>query len=83
MAKQEIDRDQKSRDMIVGDLKRNYFVEASAGSGKTTSLVYRMVALVESGVPVDKICTITCTKAAANEFFERFQKLLSIRSGDE
>ena len=83
MAKQEIDRDQKSRDMIVGDLKRNYFVEASAGSGKTTSLVYRMVALVESGVPVDKICTITFTKAAANEFFERFQKLLSIRSGDE
>ena len=80
---EKIDRDLQSRDTIVNDIKHNYFVEASAGSGKTTSLVYRMVALVESGVPVDKICTITFTKAAANEFFERFQRLLSIRSGDE
>ncbi len=74
--------DKKSRELIVKDINKNYFVEASAGSGKTTSLVYRMVSLVESGVPVDKICTITFTKAAANEFFERFQSLLSIRSGD-
>ena len=76
------DQDQLSREQIVENLKQNFFVEASAGSGKTTSLVYRMVALIESGVPVDKICTITFTKAAANEFFERFQNLLSIRSGD-
>ena len=74
--------DKKSRELIVKDINKNYFVEASAGSGKTTSLVYRMVSLVESGVPVDKICTITFTKAAANEFFERCQSLLSIRSGD-
>ena len=72
--------DEKSRKTIVKDLNHNYFVEASAGSGKTTSLVLRMVALIESGVPVDKICTITFTKAAANEFFSRFQSLLSIRS---
>lgn len=77
-----MDKDEVSRNRIVNELKRNFFVEASAGSGKTTSLVYRMVALIESGVPVEKICTITFTKAAANEFFERFQSLLSIRSGD-
>ena len=75
-------KDDASRKRIVKELDRNFFVEASAGSGKTTSLVYRMVALIESGVPVEKICTITFTKAAANEFFERFQSLLSIRSGD-
>ena len=81
--------DKQSRNTIVKDTKRNYFVEASAGSGKTTSLVYRMVSLIEhggddgKGVTVDKICTITFTKAAANEFFERFQKLLSIRCGDQ
>ena len=77
-----MDKDEVSRNRIVNELKRKFFVEASAGSGKTTSLVYRMVALIESGVPVEKICTITFTKAAANEFFERFQSLLSIRSGD-
>ena len=78
----EKDQDIISREKIVQDIYHNYFVEASAGSGKTTSLVYRMVALIEHNVPVEKICTITFTKAAANEFFERFQKLLSIRSGD-
>lgn len=72
--------DSKERKLIIESLNENYFVEASAGSGKTTSLVYRMVALVESGVSIDKICTITFTKAAADEFFARFQKLLSLRS---
>ena len=74
------DIDTLSRERIVQDLEHNLFVEASAGSGKTTSLVNRMVALVEKGVPVDKICTITFTKAAADEFYARFQSLLSIRS---
>ena len=74
------DIDTLSRERIVQDLDHNLFVEASAGSGKTTSLVNRMVALVEKGVPVDKICTITFTKAAADEFYARFQSLLSVRS---
>ena len=72
--------DKASREMIVSELEDNFFVEASAGSGKTTSLVYRMVALIEKDVPVNKICTITFTKAAADEFFNRFQALLSKRS---
>ena len=74
--------DEKARDLIISEVGTNYFVEASAGSGKTTSLVYRMVKMVEKGFDVSKICTITFTKAAADEFFSRFQKLLSIRSVD-
>ena len=72
--------DKLERDLIVKDINHNYFVKASAGSGKTTSLVYRMVSMVESGIPVEKICTITFTKAAADEFFSRFQAMLSARS---
>ncbi len=72
--------DETSRKYIVENIDKNYFVEASAGSGKTFSLVLRMVAMIESGIPVNKICTITFTKAAANEFFSRFQNMLSIRS---
>ena len=76
----EKDLDSLAREQISKVLDKNLFVEASAGSGKTTSLVNRMVALVESGEPVESICTITFTKAAADEFFVRFQEMLSNRS---
>ena len=82
--------DDASRKFIVENTNTNYFVEASAGSGKTYSLVLRMVAMIEGDeargiapVPVDQICTITFTKAAAAEFFSRFQRALSLRSVDK
>ncbi len=76
------DQDYLARDRIVGDTAHNFFVEAGAGSGKTTVLVSRMVAMVENGVDVSKICAITFTKAAANEFYDRFQKMLLQRAND-
>ena len=75
-----IDKDALSRERIVSDIHTNLFVEAGAGSGKTTMLVNRMVAMVEAGIDIRKISAITFTKAAANEFRERFQKLLIERS---
>jgi len=74
--------DADSRQLIVDKLDSNIFVDASAGAGKTASLTRRMVALVEKGIPVNEICTITFTKNAANEFFERFQSLLADRCSD-
>ena len=38
-----IDNDQFSRDKIKNDISSNYFVEAGAGSGKTSVLVERIV----------------------------------------
>ncbi len=73
-------KDITSRNRIVSEIDKNFFVEAGAGSGKTTMLVNRMVAMVEKGIDIKKICAITFTKAAANEFYERFQKLLIERS---
>lgn len=72
--------DTLARDKIVTSLSSNFFVEAGAGSGKTTILVKRMVAMVEAGMDVSKICAITFTKAAAGEFYDRFQKKLIERS---
>ena len=74
--------DEISRDKIIEDIDKSLFVEASAGSGKTTMLVRRMVAMIEScdDIDVSNISAITFTKAAATEFYERFQKLLSERS---
>ncbi|MBO4862415.1 MAG: UvrD-helicase domain-containing protein [Firmicutes bacterium] len=71
------DFDKESRDRIRQDIGCNFFVEAGAGSGKTTVLVDRMVAMVEGGIDISKICAITFTKAAAGEFYARFQKKLA------
>ncbi|WP_034450136.1 UvrD-helicase domain-containing protein [Butyrivibrio sp. AE2032] len=78
-----LETDSLSRKRIVNDIDTNFLVEAGAGSGKTTMLVSRMVAMVEGGVDISKICAITFTKAAANEFYERFQALLIKRSNPE
>ena len=72
--------DEEAREFINKNIDTNYFVEAGAGSGKTTSLVSRLVEMVKQGRPVDKICAITFTKAAANEFLDRFQKKLKEES---
>lgn len=77
------EQDALARDRIVWDISSNFFVEAGAGSGKTTVLVKRMVAMVESGIDVSKICAITFTRAAAGEFYRRFQKALIERSTAE
>lgn len=75
--------DAESRGKIV-DIKpnnlKNYFVIANAGSGKTSILVNRMVAMVEAGIDVSKICAITFTKNAAAEFLNRFQETLRKRA---
>ena len=66
--------DQPARRRILEDLERNLLVEAGAGSGKTTSLVDRMVALVRSGAcTVDRIAAVTFTRKAAAELRQRFQ----------
>lgn len=80
---QSLQLDIESRNRIVSETNRNFFVEAGAGSGKTTMLVNRMVAMVEQGKDIRKICAITFTKAAAGEFYERFQKKLAERSKEE
>ncbi len=77
------DMDNTSRDKIRNVIDRNFFVEAGAGSGKTTVLVDRMVSMVEGGLDISKICAITFTKAAASEFYARFQKKLSESSSQK
>ncbi len=55
-------------------------VEAGAGSGKTTSLVGRMIALIESGSAVaEQIAAITFTRKAADELKSRFRLELERR----
>ena len=50
-----LERDILSRKRIVSEISENFFVEAGAGSGKTTMLVNRMVAMVEAGLDISRI----------------------------
>jgi ATP-dependent helicase/nuclease subunit A len=60
-------------DLSAFEPDTNFFVRAAAGSGKTTALVARMVALVRGGgVPVDDLAAITFTRKAAGEMNARF-----------
>lgn len=74
--------DQLSREHIQKDLDRNLFVEAGAGTGKTTSLVGRLVELILSGVPVERIAAITFTRRAAAELRDRVRRRLEAHLAD-
>ena len=58
---------------IQNDLTSNIYVEAGAGTGKTHSLVQRIVALLKGGVSIDEIIAITFTRAAASELRSRIR----------
>ncbi|MCU1426297.1 MAG: UvrD/REP helicase [Actinomycetia bacterium] len=70
------DEDAVARHAIVTRLGDTLFVEAGAGSGKTTSLVARVYALVRSGVPMRQIAAITFTEKAAAELRDKVRQRL-------
>lgn len=66
--------DQAARERILHDLDTTLLVEAGAGSGKTTSLVGRMLHLVKRGrAEMKQIAAITFTNKAASELRGRFR----------
>jgi len=65
--------DAAARRAIAEDLGVSMLVEAAAGTGKTTSLVERMTALIAAGTRIDRISAVTFTIKAAAELSERFQ----------
>ncbi len=70
-------QDQKIRVRIRESIKETLFVEAGAGTGKTTSLVERVVTLASSGAAtLDNTAVITFTEAAAAELRDRIRERL-------
>ena len=69
--------DQPARDAIVGLLDTTMLVEASAGTGKTRSMVDRMIALLREGkCNIGSLAAITFTRKASAELRARFQVAL-------
>ena len=62
------DRDAVARERIRHDLDANFVIEAAAGTGKTTELVNRIVAVLAAGhAQVAEIVAVTFTEKAAGE----------------
>ena len=74
--------DTKARQLITVDgLADTLFIEAGAGSGKTTTIVERIVNLVVvEGVELQNIAAITFTEAAAAELRDRVRAAFERRA---
>ena len=67
----------------ITDLDRSWVVEASAGTGKTTALVDRIVEVIAAGTPVETIAAVTFTHAAAGNMKLRVRHELERRRASE
>jgi len=66
-----------ARDQIRRDTDSTLFVEAGAGSGKTTALVSRVQTLVlDDRIPIEEIAAVTFTERAAAELRDRLRARL-------
>ena len=75
--------DQAARDVVRDALDRTLFVEAGAGSGKSTALVGRVLQLVATGTAeLRSIAAITFTEKAAAELRDRIRQQLERRAAD-
>jgi ATP-dependent helicase/nuclease subunit A len=70
--------DQEQRELITQELDRCILVEAAAGTGKTTSMVERMLAMLRTGKcgNIRTMAAVTFTRKAAAELRSRFQVAL-------
>jgi len=77
MIDESLTADRESRRRISNSLYEGLFVEAGAGTGKTTEMVSRIVNLVREGiVTIDRLAAITFTEMAAAELRDRVRHRL-------
>ncbi|MCK4671525.1 MAG: UvrD-helicase domain-containing protein [Candidatus Aegiribacteria sp.] len=76
--------DMKARETIRAENGKNVFIQASAGTGKTTLIVDRVMELLRIGIPLEKLAVVTFTNAAAAELRSRIrEKLRSLKNSGE
>jgi len=68
--------DEAARERIRNSLGESLIVEASAGTGKTSELIRRIVRVLATGTPVQEIVGVTFTHKAAGELKIRLREEL-------
>lgn len=71
-----------AQQQAIHDRHQRTLVSASAGSGKTTVLVQRVIELVESGENIDSLLVVTFTDAAAKNMRDRIRQALLKAAAD-
>ncbi|MEW5783739.1 MAG: UvrD-helicase domain-containing protein [Bacillota bacterium] len=72
--------DERERRLAAEDLTKNYWVEAGAGTGKTTLLISRLLNIVlNDHAGLDQVAAITFTEKAAGELKVRLREALEQR----
>src|SRR5579872_775293 len=75
--------DRFARELIRTSLDESLVVEASAGTGKTSELVRRIVAVLETDrTSIEKLAAVTFTNKAAGELKLRLRQALDRRRGE-
>lgn len=67
---------------VIDSRGKNILVSASAGSGKTTVMIERIVRLLSEGHSLDRMAVCTFTNAAADDMRRKLTESLSMRSDD-
>ena len=71
--------DEESRELVRRSLDESLLVEAAAGTGKTSELVQRIVAVLREGrTTVDRVVAVTFTRKAAGELKIRLRQELDL-----
>ncbi len=77
--KPRIDLDHGQRAAVQAPVAAATNIIAGAGTGKTTVLVERYLALLEAGIPIERLLALTFTLKAAGEMRERVRKVVTER----
>ena len=72
----------KEQNRVFNFNKKNMIVSASAGAGKTTTMIEYITRLIEKKVPIKRMLVLTFTKAAASEMKDRLAERLLSSAGE-
>ena len=67
---------------VIKERRGNMLVSASAGAGKTTVMIERILGLLAQGASLERMVICTFTKASASDMREKMQNAL-IKASNE
>ena len=71
------------QELILESNSKRIVVLACPGSGKTTTLTKKIIQLYNSGVSLKRILTVTFTRRATKEMYERISNEISVSKSEQ